>query len=231
VFRRLIEDADYRDARREAIRMSFVPRTWDDVGRDFLRKTRDAMAADYPKREIYPILREGSRFAPGELMVEPIIMAHYVPSPMRMTLVGSFYGLEPDGAWMRGKAGEVKFLTSLEEGEAIIVYLDFYKPANSSQSIAVHVLDGRDSGGERRWSNLVARKRNLVRVQGRVGERGLCTIAMELGHELEPLPGGDMRSIGVGLAAIGYAREADTLLREDLVERFTFRDLSPVGEE
>ena len=228
VFRRLIEDADYRDARREAIRSSFVPRTWDDVGRDFLEKTRGAMGTEYPERDIYPALAEGTRFAPGELVVEPIIMSRYVPGPMRMTLVGCFYGLEADGAWMRGRIGELKFLTALEEGEAIIVYLELYKPGNAPQSVSIHILDNNDSSTERRWTDLPTKKHNLVRVRGKVSERGLCTIVIELGKDVEALPGGDKRAIGAGLAAVGYVRESNALLREDLVERFTFRDLSPI---
>ncbi len=227
--KRLIEDGDYRDARREDIRSSFTPRGWDDVGADFFAKTREAMAVDYPTREIYPTLPEGTRFSLGALTTEPIIMSRYVPSPMRMTLVGSFYGLEAHGAWMRGNTGELQFLTGLDEGETVIVYLEFNVPSGQAQSIAVHLLDGRDSDrGGTRWQHIPPETRSALRTKGKIGAGGLCTILIELGNELAPLPGGDSRLIGVGLSAVGYARESDILARENVVEHFTFHDLSPI---
>jgi len=226
---RMVEDREYREARRESIRSSFVPRQWDDVGRDFFAKTREAAAVDYPTRDIYPMLPAGTRFAPGALVTEPIAMSRYVTSPMRMTLVESFYGLEAHGAWMRGKAGALKFLTEFDEGESIIVYLEFNFPAGSTQSVAVHIADGRAADrGATRWHQATSGSRSLLRIKGIVGARGLCTILIELGEELPSLPAGDTRPIGLGLAAVGYAPEGDMLSREDLVERFMFQDLSPI---
>ncbi len=228
VIKRLIEDSVYRESRRTAIQSSFVRRGWDDVGRDFFEKTREAMAVDYPARPIYPRLAEGVRFNLGDLVTAPIVMARYVPGPMRMALVESFYALEAHGAWMRGRVGELKFLTSLAEGESIVVYVELNTPHISSPSVAIYVVGegGRKAGVVHRHE-LVSDARNYVRAKGVVGKAGLCAVIIELDQDIVASTGADKRLLGVGLVAIGYAREDDMLAREDLVEQFTFHDLTP----
>lgn len=225
VFRRMIEDDAYRTARRTAIEQNFVQRTWEDVGRDFLAKTRAAIAVDYPVHPIYPRLRQGVKFMPGDLISEPIQMMDYALCPMRLAMKESFYAIEHRGVWMRGGTGELRFLTELAAGTEIFLYLDCYAAPvpGASPSVLVRTVDG---AGTRRWHPLVEGRPNLIRVTGCVGEAGLCTVVIETAGNLTTPSPGDTRSFILGLAAIGYVDAGNQALREDLVERFIFHDMT-----
>lgn len=227
VLRRMIEDRKYLQSRRDGIRQNFVARTWDDVGRDFLNQTRIAAKRTYPDRPLHPKLVEGAQFCPGRLMSGTIPFSDYVPGPMRMALRDTFYHIENHGTWMRGNLGEVSFLTGLDKGTDIIVYLQLSCPPHATGNrVTAYVADGSNvapSGG--RWHQLEAGHKALVRAQGHVGEAGLCSILIEVEGKLAaPLP--DPRLFGVGLTAMGFVRADNVRLREDLVERFIFQDMS-----
>ncbi|WP_156677778.1 glycosyltransferase family 4 protein [Sphingomonas profundi] len=228
VLRKLIEDHDYREARRQQIREHFVPRSWDDVGRDFIEKVREEIATGYPARTIHPPLPQGVKFTLGDLVSRPILMHDYVPSPMRLALVGSFYHLERFGAWMRGNVGEFTFQTDLPAGEEVVVYAELeVRDKATGRDISITVAD---AGGEAppRWQTIADTGQRLYRTRGKVGEGGLCTIVLEVSGTLNAVEF-DSRLFAIGLAAIGYARATDSALREDLVERFTFQDMSRGG--
>ena len=227
VLRRMIEDDGYREARRRAIEERFVPRSWSDVGRDFMAKTREALLTHYPDRPIHPLLAEGAHFVPGSLVTEPIPLPDYLPGPMRLAMRDSFYELESHGAWMRGAVGGLSFLTGLAEGTEVIAYLELEAaPHAAGGSVTVQLADR--SGGKRsglRTHPLEPGHRLLVRARGRVLEDGLCSLVIEVSANLKP-GSEDRRSFGVGLVAIGFVRADNAVLREDLVERFTFHDMT-----
>ncbi|WBO22740.1 glycosyltransferase family 4 protein [Sphingomonas abietis] len=227
VLRRMIEDKDYLQTRRRAIEEHFVARTWDDVGRDFLARTRAAVQRNYPERLIYPRLAEGAQFFPGNLVTNAIRYPDYVPAPMRLALRESFYHLEEHGVWMRGNIGEISFLTGLDENTEVIAYLQLSAPPHGAGNlVTAYIADGSSvAPSDGRFHSLEFRQRALMRARGRVREGGLCTILIELRGQTDPGPA-DGRLFGVGLTALGYVRADNAMLREDLVERFTFHDMT-----
>ncbi|MET0373589.1 MAG: glycosyltransferase family 1 protein [Rhizorhabdus sp.] len=229
VLRRLIEDRPYLEERRHQIERSFVPRSWDDVGRDFIGKVREATAIEAPARQIHPIIAAGTKFALGDLVSAPVRMHDYIASPMRLALSRHFYHVEPFGAWMRGKVGDLSFATDLLAGEEIIVFLELHVPhANLGRQVAVSVV-GTDvpTDAPARGITLAAGGRKLHRIRGIVGADRVCTILIEVSGLVDPGVGGDQRQYGIGLGAIGYAPATDTMMREELVERFAFHDMTP----
>lgn len=248
VFRRLIEDADYRVARRKHIAADFAPRSWHEFGCDFFAAIDEAIAAEHPARSLHVSLPQGRKFAPGDLMTSPVSVSAYGKSPMRLAVLEAFYPLEHFGAWMRGSSGEITFATDLVAGDSVTVYLMIEVPdrgVGRELSLAINVdrqgvgtpsddgppatavLPLGDAEAEGDTYLLQSAGRRLCRVRGRVGREGLMTVALTISGQVGAV-GSDSREFAVGLNAIGYVADDDATLREWLIEQFIFTDLTPL---
>ncbi|WP_267389671.1 glycosyltransferase [Sphingomonas sp. GC_Shp_3] len=221
VLRKLIEDGPYREARRRNIRENFVPRTWDDVGRDFVAKLRGILATALPPRVLPPVtLPEGTVFRPGEITerVEPL--PGYLANPLGLALIESFYEPEPWGAWMRGATGQFVFLTQAEAGTEIVVFVSMRA---APWAIGAHCALKLNGQGKHLGMVLTPGP-NFARLKGRVDRNGSCTISFHYDGgvrepaDMEP----DKRRFALGLNAIGYAWSDDTVARSELREEFVF---------
>lgn len=230
-FRKLIVDGEYLQARKKHIAEEFEPRSWKDVGRDFFQKTKEAAEAGHVARDIRPMLLPGRKFDFGEFFRGDMSIQDYLPSPMRLSLAGSFYALEEHGAWMIGRFGEICFFTGLAEGTDIDVRLHLHTTFDCSQEEKVAVGLRTKERRSRAFEKYALAPNLLIHcnVRGKVGPEGLCRIAIELSGLPGPRPP-DMRLFGIGVSAVGYAPSSDHRLREELAESFAFNDITPIAD-
>ena len=235
VFRRMMFDDAYRAARAKNIKDGFVPRTWDDVGRDLLdrfAKFQKLPVAEYAP----PALAPGELLTVGDLAVTRPVPPGYASRPLRTLLAASWFSLEPNGAWMRDRQGSVWFSTPVKPGTRVTVYLRLKgAPWSTHHHVALRVGQAgpprppsafpalaRTDGEKVR---IVAGEEFLARVSGVVDGDGTVTIALDVdGETVTNHPArheDDDRIFYVGLAALAYAASSDVELRVDLHERFS----------
>lgn len=227
--RRMIVDTEYLAARRRQIADSFVARSWQDVGRDFLDKTKAAVAIDYAERPIYPTLPEGSLFRPGDLLIPVRSTRTQQVFPARLLLGQSFFAIEPHGAWMNGNRGSVTFQTVAAPGTSVIVYVELkMAPGADGRHVTIGVGEAGsgNAAGERPY-RLDAGRRTILRAIGTVAAGGVCTVRIEVSGEIALRPN-DTRLFMIGLAAVGYARLDNSAAREELVEQFFIHDMTAI---
>ena len=127
-FRRMIEDADYRERRAALIAAEFEPRTWDVVSGEFFRKAHELRRKPRPLRD--PTLREGI-LCQFDLKSRAFInTSDYLAYPYRIWIDSTEF--EPsvrDGMCWRGQTATLSIPTELEEGEPILLFLLFDAPA------------------------------------------------------------------------------------------------------
>lgn len=226
-FRRMIVDTAYRDRRRREIERSFVARSWDDVGRDFLAKTKNAIAQTYPPRLIHPTLPPGVLFRPGDLLLPPPATGRLQPFAGRLLLGSSFYAVEPHGAWMKGTEGVVVVHTTLTPGDEVVVYVELtMAPGAAGRQVAVRVGNGASpTDGPERVHVLETGRRAILRAHGVVAPDGTCSVRIRVSGTMETRSA-DTRLFAIGLAAIGYARRNDPVACNTLVEQFFIHDMA-----
>jgi len=180
--------------------------------------------ADQPDEVWLP---EGNLVPLGALGRDQFDVPWYTVSPARLMFAECFYEIEHDGAWMRGRTGQVAFRTPCQPGEEIIVYLDMHEaPLTHGRNFSVYFLDPSTRSAEQsRWRQLEAR--NLLRIKGPVGPGGVVTIAFEIEGGVQAQSEPDPRVFGLALVAIGYARLDRADLRQNIVEAFTFGYMDP----
>ena len=222
VLRRLVEDDHYRETRRRNIRENFVPRTWDDVGRDFVTKLRGILASAVPPRLLPPVtLPRGTVFRPGEITkrIEPL--PDYLANPLGLALIDSFYEPEPWGAWLRGATGQFVFLTHAEADTEIVAFVSI-RPA--PWAIGAHCALKLNGQGKEDHGMVLTPGPNFARLKGRVDQNGSCTISFHYdGRVREPADiDPDKRAFALGLNAIAYTLSEDTATRSELREELVF---------
>lgn len=234
VFRKMISDDAYRTARTKNIRDKFVPRTWNDVGRDLLEKF--AKFRKLPYTAYIPVLlAPGDLLTVGDLAADGPVPAGYPARPLRTLLAESWFQPEPDGVWMQGKQGSLCFSTSLKPGTRITAYLRMKgAPWSAGQSISAVIGTGgaappapafpATGRAVTETCPIQAKAQFFLRTAGAVDQDGTITIQLSVSGEAEkdhPARNAqDSRDFYVGLLALSYAASADVELRMDLHERF-----------
>ncbi len=236
VFKRMINDEAYRAGRVGSIRDRFVPRTWDDVGRDLLgRLAVFGMTAPAPYAP--PLLAAGELLVPGDLAVGKVVPANYASRPLRPILAESWYPTEPIGAWMRGNEGSLWFSTDCKPGTRVTAYLHLIAPPWSVNHTVTPWInrdaDGRNEAAlfpgsiqmQAETFQIRAGGDFLCRVSGLVNQDGTILVLLRVkGEAVQAHPGknpDDERVFYVGLNKLAYAAAADVQLRVDLHERFS----------
>lgn len=235
VFKRMILDEAYRASRVQAIRERFVPRTWDDVGRDLLGRLA-ALGTAAPAAYAPPLLAPGEVLVLGELSIGKIVPANYASRPLRPIFAESWYPSEPFGAWMRGTKGSLRFSTDLAPGTRITAYLHLIGASWSTDHTVTPWIgtdiDRRKAApfptsvqGETETFRIRHETDFLCRVSGAVGQDGTILITLNVKGEAvyaHPTKSAhDDRIFYFGLIKLAYAAAADVQLRTDLHERFS----------
>ena len=126
---------------------------------------------------------------------------------------------------MRGRFGSLLFETMLPEGTAIILYLKLnVAPWAEKCRVAIKVFAGGSV------SNCVAMPEiglgqlahnGLIRIPVTVGEDGTCVLEFAIHGSFDM--GDDKRQFVLGLAAAGYARRDEQLMRQEILEELSLR--------
>ncbi len=234
VFKRMITDEAYRAGRVGSIRDRFVPRTWNDVGKDLLNRLA-VFGMTAPAPYAPPMLAAGEVLAPGDLLVGKVVPANYASRPLRPIFAESWYPAEPLGAWMRGNEGSLWFSTDLKPGTRVTAYLHFIGAPWSADHLVTSSI-GRDAdsravpfpasvqGGSGTF-RIKCGADFLCRASGTVDQDGTILIMFKVnGGAVQAHPAKsahDDRVFYVGLVKLAYAAAADVQLRTDLHEQFS----------
>jgi len=235
VFRKMMFDDAYRILRTKNIKEKFVPRTWDDVGKDL--RNRFTKFQKLPSTEyVPPELASGELLNVGDLAVTRPVPAGYASRPLRTLLAESWFPVETNGAWMRGKQGSVWFSTGLKPGTRITTYLRLKgAPWAVDHRVAVRVGQTCPSKQplvfpapvrtDEGTFQMVANTEFLARVSGKVDQDCSVTITLDVyGEAVADHPArhkDDDRVFYVGLVTLAYAVSNDVELRVDLFERLS----------
>lgn len=226
VFRRMIEDVTYRDARANQIRESFNARTWRDVALDFVENIRAIERRGDVVRRGETLLPDGRLCEFGLLGPDEFDIGTYIKAPSRLLLVEGFYPAEREGSWMRGGSARITFRTPCEPGEEVLIYLDFYPaPGGEGRLFSVQAEDP-DGGRLPPPRHLRVAARNLVRLKAVIDADRVVNVRVDIKGEVGPFTPDDPRLLSIGLRAIGYARAEDVVARANLMEELTFQSVA-----
>lgn len=223
VLRRMITDRAYLRWRTEAIRDRFVARTWNDVGADFLEKTKE--------HQVDPVTPFDIRLGEGvgcSFAMEPgtrIDVGRYFHQPDRLLLESSFlYGVENHGIWLQGSTPEIAIATEMAPGTPILAYFVL--------SVSPGALECRlrifDFGSEREVAAIGLRAiadGRPIRIPAQIGEGGMLRLRFSVAGSYGMAPG-DKRDFAVGLRSIGYAQQRNMAARQDVIEALTLHALT-----
>jgi glycosyltransferase involved in cell wall biosynthesis len=220
VIRKMLTDRAYLAARKHNIVQNFRPRGWPEVAADFVAKME--IQAENPPVEVgLPTLEEGYLFRPADIIDPATSISDYLKNPRRFLIVEDFHGPESFGAWMRGKFGQIRFQTELQDGDEVRAYVQLgMAPWFGDTEIRLFIGNASDIDAYPiRASKL--QNRTGVAVDGRIGPLGICTLSIELDGQWE-MPDHDSRDFAIGLIAMGYARKSNLEARAEILEAFSF---------
>ncbi|MGA1810452.1 glycosyltransferase [Sphingobium sp. WW5] len=223
VFRRMITDGNYRNARTKMIQDQFVPTTWNDVGKDFLEKIKI-----YQDIDIVPFqanLDEGQmlsfKVSPGSI----VNTAKYFHTPRRILVESTFlYGSEDHGMWLRGPKPFFSIPTNMSPGSSVLVYLQV-SVAPGANDCMLTIFD--DVSGDEMKS---VRMHNVslgqvIRLMATIGDDGAIHLRFNVDGSY-PKYEDDKRDFVVGIGAIGYTKPDNLLARQELYEAMSLVDLT-----
>jgi glycosyltransferase involved in cell wall biosynthesis len=221
----LLEDRSRIRLLEARIKESFKPRTWADVGQDFLTSVRLLEKAE-PLDLQYAQIGEGIIFRPSEFLSHAPNLEQYAKNPLRLLLGGSFYPVEPWGSWMRGAHGVFDIHTSLPPGTEVLVYAQM-RSAPWAGDCRLRISSFSESGEPIKSADMVLSNvagEAPVRMRMSVTDSGSIKLIFEL-FGIFDMPAGENRRFGVGLRAIGYAQVENVEKRQSLMEAFTVNDI------
>jgi hypothetical protein len=202
--RRMILDEGYRAARTALIEQQFVPRGWDDVGRDFVAAVQglvERSPSGVPRRRSIS-LPDGRMIALSDPPARTTSPEDYARNPIAL-LFGSFYPARPAaGMWMRGRSGRIRLAEGLRRGERIVVTLRLI--------VAPWGTDGRLHVASSLPEDAVSLPirdldpSGLVTLETAADEEGVLRIDLAWDGAIAGPPD-DPRRYAIGLSAIGYA--------------------------
>ncbi|MCB4862002.1 glycosyltransferase [Sphingobium sp. PNB] len=221
VFRRMITDKAYRDTRAQAIRDRFVPRTWKDVGADFLEKVKA-----YQDTDIAPFegnLKEGRalsfKITPGHRINTKV----YFKNPKRILIDSVFlYGAENHGVWMKGPQPTFSIPTEMAPGTSVLAYIQFSVAPGASDCMMT--LFDQVANEETDAIRLFDISHGQpVRFMAKVGEDSAIRIRIDVTGSY-PRSANDARNFVIGLRTFGYADPENMRGRQELLEAMSLVD-------
>ncbi len=223
IFRHMITDKRYLGSRAESIRNKFVPRTWNDVGADFLEKIKI-----YQATEITPLninLEEGQvlsfRSSPGSW----VNTKTYFKNPKRIMVESAFlYAAEDHGTWFKGSKPAFSIQTGMAQGTSVLVYIQFsVAPGASDCLLSVYDQVSSDE------TNLIRLHEvshgQPIRIMATAGADGSIRLRLDVKGSYQKYPQDD-RDFVLGIRAIGYSKLENMAARQNLLEAMSLVDLT-----
>ena len=223
VFRRMITDKAYLDSRAKMIQDHLVPRTWHDVGADFLEKVKA-----YQNIEVTPFnvnLAEGQTLSFKVVVGSTINTKKYFHLPKRILIDSNFlYAPEDHGTWLRGPKPSFSIPTDMPPGSSVLVYLQL-STAPGSSDCTLTVFDDVASEEMRLLRMKDISNGQVIRLLAKVDEEGTIRLKAEVSG-FYPRYDNDRRDFVVGLRAVGYAKPENLVARQELYEAMSLVDLA-----
>lgn len=223
IFRRMITDKAYRDRRTKMIRDNFAPRTWHDVGADFMEKVKI-----YQNIEITPFksnLAEGSALSFKVIAGSTVDTGRYFHLPKRILIDSSFlYAPEDHGIWLRGPKPSFSIPTDMAPGSSVLIYLQL-STAPGSADCTLTLFDAvasEEMKSIRMWD---VSHGQVIRLMAKVDDEGTIQLKMDVKGSY-PRYENDRRDFVVGLRAVGYAKPENLAARQELYEAMSLVDVA-----
>lgn len=219
--RRVVRDPKWVAEREAAIRDSFQPKLWDQVGADFIasidRLRQDVGAKQI--RSIVPELDAGQALSFSSNDYDPLDRTQQL---LRLALVGHWFSREDIGVWMEGHSAGIEFGTGLLPNEPVVVLLRL----NIVPWATENTLTIADTAGKTVSVHLAAGRSMVSRIKTNTGENGRVALALTISGQVRA-HGMDTRPICIGLARLGFAAQADGGSRLHLLEQILARTTRP----
>lgn len=224
VFRRMITDRAYVRSRAMAIRDHFKPRTWSEVGADFLANAKLLQAS--PITPFKAMLEPGQTFFFNVLRGERINIPRYFRQLNRLFAESAdFYGAEDFGVWLRGSAPELLVPTVMTAGTEVMVYVKVAVPPHAVDC-RLRVLDQTtDTATASIEMRDVLRQGGVVRMKATVAADKALHLRFEV-LGAYTVSESDSRDFALGLGALAYATPDNLAARQELMETMMFFDLA-----
>ncbi|TCU51469.1 tetratricopeptide repeat protein [Novosphingobium sp. PhB57] len=224
VFRKMITDRAYLRSRVEAIRDHFTPRTWTDVGADFLEKTKSLQDVNVSSFSMK--LKEGEAYTLKAHGNERVNVKTYFHKLSRLMIDSEFfYHKEDHGVWMRGANPSISIATEAAPETSVLVYMRL-SIAPGALECRLTILDQMTDTetGSIRCKDL-SQEGGTIRLPAKVGKDGAIHLRFDVTGPYSGMPG-DKRDFAVGLSSIGYAQPQNITARQELLEVMNLRDLA-----
>jgi len=204
--------------REEALRASFRPRTWKDVGRDFVAATEQALSglaqAALPAPIFAPRLPAGRLLDTARLLSANALEGDYSSNPERLAFAKGWRSPELEGAWMQGSEALLILQTDCVPSSEVSLVLHMSGSSWVGPENILCIATGEVSAYRR---PLRAETDFWMTMQGRVDDMG--RLAIHFGVSGEVYTSGDASPVTVRVKAVGYAPRADFASRVELLER------------
>ena len=230
---KLCFDKKYRSRREANIKENFVPRTWDEVGKDIESKlVAISSGTSVAGHEIgigaasmRPRLDEATFFKPKSLCFGARLREDYCKNPMRLALSEGWYPVESSGCWMQGRRASLEFETALPAGENVLVVAQMVAMPEGEgcrMSMLVCENDGsRDVAEVSRSTKQLGSQFNTM-ARGVVDDSGNLVVTFELKGTPSLSKSGDTRSLAAGLVSVAYVQGSSVESRLSLIETMLF---------
>ncbi|AEI38578.1 glycosyltransferase family 4 protein [Zymomonas mobilis] len=233
--KKMILNKSYRDKRTNEIRKQFVPRTWDDVGKEIMEQL-GSLSNFAPASYAPPLLEVGELFEPAKFAGSEKISASYIARPLRPLLAECWYASEKDfGVWMRGKSGNIHFSSPLHPNTDIIVYLEIVTPPWTDHRLSLSVGHNYQKVTQKEnleVIHLMANERHILKIKGKVEDDGSIFVGFHIeGDTIKLHPNknpNDPREFYIGLKRLIYTAVTDIEERIKILESFATNDFDKV---
>lgn len=222
IFRRMITDKSYRDARANMIRDQFVPTTWHDVGKNFLDKIKS-----YQDVDVVPFqsgLEEGKVLSLRTRVGSTVDTKSYFHLPRRILIESAhLYASEDHGIWMKGSKPSLSILTGMPGGTSLLVYLQISVAPGAEDCILSIFNTANDAMRTIRLQEVA--QGQVIRLMTEASDDGLVRLSFDVAGSYRRYEV-DNRDFVIGLRSIGYATPDNLVARQELYEAMSLVDLT-----
>ena len=216
VFRKMIENDEYRNERASKVKRDFKPRTWAQVTEQLVKQSK--LLGNQPRAFKAVSVPSGVVIKPGAASNGRNDFAAYKDVPLRILMSPYFYQPEHWGCWLKGRFGSIQFQTNLLN-KRVFIYLN----VNPSPFIP----EGKVTFfcGSQKLVSLTQdalRANGLVRLLGHTDDKGFCSVSIKA-EGASNQPPNDTRTIAIGLKSFAYADIDDAAARSEILEAYTFQ--------
>jgi glycosyltransferase involved in cell wall biosynthesis len=215
----LIRNPEKIVAMERALRDSFQPRTWADVGRDFFATTERLLASvepGAPSRDLFaPRIPATKLFEVGRVAKAAARGNGYVANPERLAFVTGWGDVKATGTWMLDPTAKFRIQTDCGPSQqvSVLLHAGTSEWVNFFNVLSVKVLESEAVSGapaKPAYRRPMQKDSNFwLTLTGRTDEAGILTIEFDVSGPIRTADGFHA-PVAFRLHAVGYA-PADAL--------------------